>query len=187
MSRLFLKRWHPCWSCCIAVTGYKRNGGSNHRQIDCVINNLFTLKSKDISKLHITSILSAGPLVNGEFFSQSDSNARNISIAWRHHDMRSRVILNHVTTLRWKWTSLHKSLILIYSDTCNIAKNNQPEAQRWMFVKPCSARNIKRALSPIQDIRGMQDQMKIFVILYWTGSQVTRLSTWSERDWGMGT
>ena len=48
---------------------------SNHQPHDCLLNRLFGRRSKKTSKLCVT----------GEFPTQTASNAKNVSIWWRHH------------------------------------------------------------------------------------------------------
>ena len=51
----------------------ERDGVSNHRRLDCLLNRLFRRRSKKISN--------TAPLTP----SQRASNAENVSIWWRHH------------------------------------------------------------------------------------------------------
>ena len=60
---------------------------SNHRCLDCLLNRLFRRKSTKTSRLRVTGICVGNPPVTGEFPSQLGSNAENISIWWRHHEV----------------------------------------------------------------------------------------------------
>ena len=62
-----------------------RDGTSHHQRRDCVLNRLFSLKSKKTSKLRVTGLCEGNSPVIGEFLEQRASNAENISIWWRHH------------------------------------------------------------------------------------------------------
>ena len=64
----------------------ERDGISNHQLHDCLLNHLFTCRSKKTSKLHITGLCEGNSPVTGEFPAQRASNAENVSIWWRHHD-----------------------------------------------------------------------------------------------------
>ena len=66
----------------ITVPSHERHGVSNYRQLDCLSNGLFRLRSKETSKLRIT-----GPLwrESGGFPSQRDSNAESVSISRHYH------------------------------------------------------------------------------------------------------
>ena len=50
---------------------------SNHLRHDCLLNRLFRRRSKKTSKLRVI----------GEFPAQMASNAENVSISWRHHEI----------------------------------------------------------------------------------------------------
>ena len=71
----------------------KHDGVSNHQPRDCLPNHLFRRRSKTTSKLRVTG-LCAG-IVTGEFPAQRASNAENVSIWWRHHDLKTRLHLSH--------------------------------------------------------------------------------------------
>ena len=58
-----------------------RNGVSNHQRLGCLLIRLFMCKSKKASKRRVTGHCA----VTGEFPSQWASNAKNVSIWWRHH------------------------------------------------------------------------------------------------------
>ena len=63
------------------------DGVSNDRRLDCLLNHLFRRRSKKISKLRVTGLCEWNPPMTGGFPSQRASNAGNVSIWWRHHDM----------------------------------------------------------------------------------------------------
>ena len=63
-----------------------RDGVSNHRRLDCLLNFFFRRRSKKTSKLRVTGICEENSPVTGEFPIQWVSNAENISIWWRHLD-----------------------------------------------------------------------------------------------------
>ena len=58
-----------------------------HRCLDCLLNLLFKHRSKKTSKLRVTGHCEWNPPVTGRFPSQRASNAENLSIPWRHHDI----------------------------------------------------------------------------------------------------
>ena len=62
------------------------DGISNHQSQDCLLNCLFTRRSKKTSKLHVTGLCVGNSPVTGEFPAQMASNMENVSIWWRHHD-----------------------------------------------------------------------------------------------------
>ena len=62
-----------------------RDGVSNHRPHDCLLNRLFRRRSTKIWKLHVTGICAGNSPVTGEFPAQMTSHAENVFIWWRHH------------------------------------------------------------------------------------------------------
>ena len=64
----------------------ERDGVSNHRRLNCLLNRLFRHKSKETSKLRVTSLCAGNLPMTDEFPAQRNSNAENVSIGWRHHD-----------------------------------------------------------------------------------------------------
>ena len=69
-----------------------RDGVSNHQPHDCLLNRSFRPRSKKTSKLRVTGLLCAGSSpVTGDFPAQMASSAENVSIWWRHHDIRVTV------------------------------------------------------------------------------------------------
>ena len=63
----------------------ERDGVSNHRRHDCLLNRLFRRWSKKTSKLRVTGLCEGNSPVTVEFPSQRDSDVENVSIWWRHH------------------------------------------------------------------------------------------------------
>ena len=70
----------------------ERDGVSNHASLDSLLNRLFRLRSKKISKLRVTGICQGNTPVTVEFPWQRTSNAENVSILWRNlrHDYLER-------------------------------------------------------------------------------------------------
>ena len=62
-----------------------RVGVSNHQPYDCLLNRLFRHRSKKASKLRVTGLCAGNLPVAGEFPAQKASNAKYVSIWWRHH------------------------------------------------------------------------------------------------------
>ena len=74
---------------------------SNHQPYDCLLNRLFRRRSKKPSMLCVTGLCAGNSPGTGEFPAQMASNAKNVSIWWRHHDV-SRLENNFV--LQFKCT-----------------------------------------------------------------------------------
>ena len=68
----------------------ERDGISNHQPQDCLLNRLFRRWSKRTSKLRVTGLCEGNSALTGEFPSQRASNAENVSIWWRHRDLRTQ-------------------------------------------------------------------------------------------------
>ena len=63
------------------------DGVSNHQRLDCLLIRLFRRRSKKASKLRVTGLCEENSPVTGVFPAQRASNAENVSIWWRHHDL----------------------------------------------------------------------------------------------------
>ena len=64
-----------------------RDGVSNHQPHECLLNRLFRRRPKNTSKLRVTGLCAGNSPLAGEFPAQKGSNAENVSIWWRHHDI----------------------------------------------------------------------------------------------------
>ena len=62
----------------------ERNGVSNHRRLDYLLNRFFKHRSNKTSKLRVTGLCEGNSPVTGEVPTQSASDAENVSIWWRH-------------------------------------------------------------------------------------------------------
>ena len=60
---------------------------SNHQPHDCLLNLLFGRRSKRTSKLRVTGLCVWNSPGTGEFPAQRASNAENVSIWWRYHEI----------------------------------------------------------------------------------------------------
>ena len=58
---------------------------SNHQCLECLFNRLFRRRSKKTSNLRVTGLCEGNSPVTDKFPSQRASNAKNVSIWWRHH------------------------------------------------------------------------------------------------------
>ena len=79
----------------------ERDGVTNHRCLDCLLNRLFKCRSKKTSTFRVTGFCEWNPPVTGGFPSQRASrDAENVSIWWRHHARRFLQHLCAVTEIR---------------------------------------------------------------------------------------
>ena len=60
---------------------------SNHQPHDCLLNRLFRHRSKKTSKPCVTGLCAGNSPATDEFPAQRASNAGNVSIWWRHHEL----------------------------------------------------------------------------------------------------
>ena len=83
-----------CWirhmissSCYPNITFHWRHNGryvvSNHQPRDCLLNRLFSRRSKKTSKLCVTGLCVGNSSATGEFPAQRASNTENASVWWR--------------------------------------------------------------------------------------------------------
>ena len=76
-----------------------RDGVSDYQPHDCLLNRLFRGRSKKTSKLRVTGLCAGNSPGTGEFPAQMASNAKNVSIWWRHHvDFQG-------LWFTWKWVT----------------------------------------------------------------------------------
>ena len=66
-----------------------RNGVSNNKPYDCLLNRLFRGRSKKTSKLRVTGLCTRNSPVTDEFPAQMASNTENVCIWWCHHVISS--------------------------------------------------------------------------------------------------
>ena len=85
-----------------------RDGISNHQPHDCLRNCLFRRRSKEISKLRVTGLCAGNSQDTGEFPTQRASKVKNVSIWWRHHNLRKMVAKNSQT-----WSISHNVFQLV--------------------------------------------------------------------------
>ena len=89
-----------------------RNSVSNHQSHHCLLNRLFRRRSKKTSKLRVTGLCVWNSPGTSEFPVQMASNAENVSIWWRHHDISNK---NHL----WLHSNrfVHTGRICVYRET----------------------------------------------------------------------
>ena len=79
-----------------------RDGVSNHQPHDCFLNRSFRHRSKKTSKLRVTGLCAGNSPEAGEFPAQMASNAENVSISWRLHDLKKWNVLWSVSASYWR-------------------------------------------------------------------------------------
>ena len=77
------KLWFQCFA--LQRLHNEHDGVSNNQPHDCLLNHLFSSRSKKTSKLRATGLWVGNSSVTSEFPAQRASYAENVSIWWRHH------------------------------------------------------------------------------------------------------
>ena len=72
---------------------------SNHQLRECLLNRLFKAQIKVKSKLRVTALCEGNSPVTGKFPAQRVSNAENVSIWWRHHDIAADALVSCIASL----------------------------------------------------------------------------------------
>ena len=113
-----------------------RDGVSNHRRLDCLLNLLFRRRSKKTSELRVTGLCEGNSPVTGEFRTQRDSNAENVSISWRPHEIiwSRRAVQSKI--LSWSWivrSVLERVFSLMKAGLLGMCSNDG-SAKLWRLV-----------------------------------------------------
>ena len=66
----------------------KHDDVSNYQPNECLLNHVCRRRSKKTSNLRVTGLCAGNSPVTGEFPAQRASDAENVSIWWRHHEIR---------------------------------------------------------------------------------------------------
>ena len=116
----------------------ERDVVSNHQPHDCLLNCLFRRRSKKTSKLRVTGLCEGNWPGPGELPAQRASNAKKVSIWWRHHGWY------HSTGKQVKQTQCgsFKSFILsqyFLSETSNIIVSDSihDDVIKWRHFTRC--------------------------------------------------
>ena len=64
----------------------ERDGVSNHRRLECLLNRVFWCRSMITPKLRVTGLCEGNLPVTGDFPEQRASNEENVFTWWRHHE-----------------------------------------------------------------------------------------------------
>ena len=63
------------------------DGVSNHKPHGCLLNRLYKCRSKKTSKIRVIGLCAGNSPETGKLPAQRVSNAENVSIWWRHHEI----------------------------------------------------------------------------------------------------
>ena len=89
LSRLWINKWRH----------NGRDSDSNHQPHGCLLNRLFSRRSRKTSRLCVTGLCVGNSPGTGEFTAQMASNAENVSIWWRHQN--SNLLFNATGLETW--------------------------------------------------------------------------------------
>ena len=73
------------WTLSLQWRHKQRDGVSKYQPHDCLLKRWFRHRSKKTSKFGVTGLCEGNSPVAGELPAQKASNAKNVSIWWRHH------------------------------------------------------------------------------------------------------
>ena len=92
---------------------------SNHQPHDCLLNRLFGRRLKNTSKLRVTGLCVGKSPGTGESPAQMASNAENVSIWCRHHDIgRSHVCKKQSCVFPFRWWCKARNLVSLKDIIC---------------------------------------------------------------------
>ena len=117
-----------------------RDGVSNHQPRDCLLNCLFSRRSKKISQLRVTGLCAGNSPANS--LPQRASNTENVSIWWRHqvHLLLTQftiwqlVVPRDFARFRWSFwmTSSARKCCTILSKATEITKKRHVSVEVWI-------------------------------------------------------
>ena len=134
------RKWVSCHYQSLQWHHNGRDSVSNHQPHDCLLNRLFRRRSKKTSKLRVTGLCVGNSPGTGKFPAQKASNAKNVSIWWRHHDNEA-IRLYSLVYERYSWKlKLRIFKIILWIDILSIScgkwKEPQGNAKRshWWLI-----------------------------------------------------
>ena len=118
---------------------------SNHQPHHCLLKHLFQRRSKKSSKLRVTGLCAGNSPGSGEFAAQMASNAENVSIWWRHHDLSSCNYNNvgnekvwlptlHDDVIKWKHFPRYWPFVWGIHRSRRIPQTKASDAELWCFL-----------------------------------------------------
>ena len=91
------------------------DGVSNNQPYHCLLNRLFGRRSEKTSNFRVTGLCVGNSPVTGEFPTQMGSNAENVSIWWRHHDIFHVSRINSTKSLHAHMSNLVNIIFVLIS------------------------------------------------------------------------
>ena len=102
----------------------EHDGGSDHQPHHCLLNRLFWRRSKEKPKLRVTGLCVGNSPLLGEFPAQMASDAKNVSLWWRHHACSifngglARTAINSLAPGKFEWNFRHAIFKQILAIDC---------------------------------------------------------------------
>ena len=110
----------------------ERDGVSNHRRLDCLLNRLLRCRSNKISKLRVTGLCEENFPMTGEFPAQRASNTENVCIWGRHRFHSVNLQMGQWTkTLGWQGYTMNA-----FIDHTSSEKTSYRKTSRCLEVAP---------------------------------------------------
>ena len=110
------------------------HGVSNHQPHHCLLNRLFRRRSKKTSKLRVTGLCAGNSPVTGEYPAQMASNAENVSIWWRHHDIKWKCVFYFRKTKNRVKSNRYQMLGTLQSISSNVCFHISYTICRYQIV-----------------------------------------------------
>ena len=122
--------WKSLAYCLTLQWGHNEGVGvSNELCPDCLLNRLFSRRSKKTSKLRVTGLCEGNPPVTGGFPSQGASNVEDVSIWWRHHqtwpELDSWQAIHHTLSFRFLFSLAGCRIISLQCDNTTATSWNK--------------------------------------------------------------
>ena len=123
-----------------------RDGVSNYQPHHCLLNHLFTCRSKKTSNIRVNGLCAGNSQETGEFPAQMASNAENIPIWWGHNDPRLYLIALYGRKKTWKvfrWKKVsysdldHSRVVVFESNPIRIIGLIEPLDHNWLNFQWC--------------------------------------------------
>ena len=115
----------------------ERDGVSNHRCIDFLLNRLYRRRSTKTPKLCVTGACGGNSPVTGEFPAQRASNAENVSIWWHHHAMATFEMVKYLSIVRYLYCQAIPACFgkIAISGSGNLAIQNTQEVSQQLSLE----------------------------------------------------
>ena len=159
----------------------ERDGVSNHRCLDCLLNRLFRRISKKISKLRVTGLCYGNSPATGEFHAQRASNAECFHLMTSSYLQRTSacaVLARKIAS--WMLMTRHPAMVSVRRDRMDLTIITTIKTTRMVGIALtglCRSFDLRVSLQ-WYPISGMSSQTTGISIVCWT-----TCSGWQERKY----